>query len=183
MGEGQPLGLPLSFGGPYLGYMTCRRELMRKLPGRIVGQTTDADGNRCFVLTLQAREQHIRREKASSNICSNEALCAMTASVYLAAMGPAGLRRAAENSAAHAHYLAAELAKIPGFGLRSTKPFFHEFLTGCPIDPDTLCRALEPDGILAGLPVEGGILWCCTELNSREEIDTLVKRIREVCAQ
>ena len=98
-------------------------------------------------------------------------------------MGPAGLRRAAENSAAHAHYLAAELDKIPGFGLRSTKPFFHEFLTGCPIDPDTLCRALEPDGILAGLPVEGGILWCCTELNSREEIDTLVKRIREVCAQ
>ena len=180
VGEGQPLGLPMSFGGPYLGFMACKQPLMRKLPGRIVGQTADSRGSRCFVLTLQAREQHIRREKASSNICSNEALCAMTASVYLAAMGPGGLRRAAESCAGHAHYLAAELGKLPGFGLKTAKPFFHEFLTGCPVDPGLLCRKLEARGILPGLPVEGGILWCCTELNRKPQIDALIAAIREV---
>ncbi len=184
VGEGQPLGLPLSFGGPYLGFMACKKELMRRLPGRIVGQTEDHEGRRCFVLTLQAREQHIRREKASSNICSNEALCAMTASVYLAAMGPQGLRRAAENSAAHAHYLAAELAKIPGFALRHQgREFFHEFLTDCPMDPERLCAALAERGILGGLPVEGGLLWCCTELCGKKDMDELITAIREVCAQ
>ena len=179
--EGQPLGMPLSFGGPYLGIMTCTQAMTRKLPGRIVGQTTDHDGRRAFVLTLQAREQHIRREKASSNICSNEALCAMTASVYLAAMGPKGLRQAAESSAAHAHYLAAELEKI-GFKLRVNKPFFNEFLTDCPVAPEKICEALEAKGILGGLPVDGGILWCCTELNSRGDMDALVAILKEVCA-
>ncbi len=180
VGEGQPLGMPLAFGGPYLGYMACKQAMMRKLPGRIVGQTSDADGRRCFVLTLQAREQHIRREKASSNICSNQALCAMTASVYLAAVGPRGLRQVAETSAAHAHYLAGELAKL-GFTLRSgDKPFFHEFLTDCPVEPEKLCAALEAQDILGGLPVEGGILWCCTELNSKADIDKLVSVIGEV---
>ena len=182
VGEGQPLGMPLSFGGPYLGFMTCKKAMMRKLPGRIVGETKDDDGNRCFVLTLQAREQHIRREKASSNICSNEQLCALTVAVYLAAMGPKGLRQAAESSAAHAHYLAGELAKL-GFGLRSgDKPFFHEFLTDSPIEPETLCAKLEEQGILGGLPVDGGILWCCTECNSKAEIDRLIKVIGEVLA-
>ena len=181
VGEGQPLGMPLSFGGPYLGFMTCKKAMMRKLPGRIVGQTTDGEGRRCFVLTLQAREQHIRREKASSNICSNEALCAMTASVYLAAMGPRGLKQVASTCAAHAHYLAGELAKL-GFALRSgDKPFFHEFLTDCPVDPAKLCQALEDQGILGGLPVDGGILWCCTELNRKEEMDRLIAVIGEVC--
>lgn len=180
--EGQPLGMPLSFGGPYLGIMASTQKLMRKLPGRIVSQTQDADGNRAFVLTLQAREQHIRREKASSNICSNEALCAMTASVYLAAMGPAGLRQVALNSASHAHYLADELAKIPGFELQNTRPFFHEFVMSCPVDADKLCASLAEQGILAGLPVEGGILWCCTEKNSRAEIDKLVEAVKGVCA-
>lgn len=180
VGEGQPLGMPLSFGGPYLGFMACKQAMMRKLPGRIVGETTDAQGRRCFVLTLQAREQHIRREKASSNICSNEALCAMTASVYLAAMGPRGLQQAAEQCAAHAHYLAGELEKL-GFSLRSgAKPFFHEFLTDCPAEPETLCAALEERGILGGLPVDGGLLWCCTELNSKAEIDELISVLKEV---
>lgn len=183
VGEGQPLGMPLSFGGPYLGFMTCKSAMMRKLPGRIVGQTTDHEGRRAFVLTLQAREQHIRREKASSNICSNEALCAMTASVYLAAMGPKGLRQAAESSLSHAHYLAAELGKR-GFALRSgDRPFFHEFLTDCPVDPQVLNARLAEKGILGGLPVDGGILWCCTELNSKAEIDRLVSIAEEVCAQ
>ena len=182
VGEGQPLGMPLGFGGPYLGFMTCKQAMMRKLPGRIVGETTDAQGRRCYVLTLQAREQHIRREKASSNICSNEALCAMTASVYLAAVGPKGLKQVAEASAAHAHYLAAELAKV-GFALKADKPFFHEFVTSCPVDADVLAKALEAKGILGGLPVDGGLLWCCTELNSKADIDELVSVIREVSAK
>ena len=182
VGEGQPLGLPMGFGGPWLGFMTCRQALMRKLPGRIVGETTDEKGNRCYVLTLQAREQHIRREKASSNICSNEALCAMTASVYLAAMGPQGLRQAALSSASHAHYLAQQLCTVPGFVLQTGQPFFHEFLTTCPIDPDLLCSALEKEGILGGLPIDGKILWCCTECNAKADIDRLVSVIREVCA-
>jgi len=178
-GEGQPLGLPMSFGGPYLGFMATTKELMRKLPGRIVGETADSEGRRCFVLTLQAREQHIRREKASSNICSNEALCAMTASVYLAAVGPEGLRRTAESCAANAHYLAGRLAGLEGFELVEKREFFHEFLMSCPIEPELLCDRLAGHGILAGLPVEGGLLWCATELNGRDEIDRLVGLVAE----
>lgn len=182
IGEGQPLGMPISFGGPYLGYMTCKQAMMRKLPGRVVGETKDADGNRCFVLTLQAREQHIRREKASSNICSNQALCAMVASVYMAAVGPQGIRQVAVNSASNAHYLAAELAKIDGFKLRYDGEFFNEFITECPICPCKLVDALAEKNILAGLPVDGGIMWCCTEMNSKADMDKLVEAIKEVCA-
>lgn len=179
VGEGQPLGMSLSFGGPYLGFMAATKKMMRKLPGRIVGQTQDADGNRCFVLTLQAREQHIRREKASSNICSNEALCAMTASVYLAVMGPDGLAQAAKNSAAHAHYLQKQLAAL-GFDLQTQGEFFHEFLTSCPLDAASLEAKLAERGILSGLPVDGNMLWCCTELNTKQDIDNLVAAIKEV---
>ena len=177
--EGQPLGMPLSFGGPYLGIMACRKDMMRKLPGRIVGQTTDTQGRRCFVLTLQAREQHIRREKASSNICSNEALCAMTASVYLAAMGAEGLKRTAENSAAHAHYLAEKLNELPGFELKTRRPFFNEFVSACPVNPEKLQARLNRESILGGLPLKDGILWCCTEKNTKAQIDRLV----DICAE
>lgn len=183
VGEGQPLGMPLAFGGPYLGFMAATSALVRRLPGRIVGETTDAAGNRAFVLTLQAREQHIRREKASSNICSNQALCAMTAAVYMATMGPEGLKEAALQSLSKAHYLAAELGRIDGFGMKYKGAFFHEFLTGCPTDPDGLMRFLETKGILGGLPVDGGILWCATEMNTKEEIDRMVALIKEACAR
>lgn len=179
VGEGQQLGLPMAFGGPYLGFMTCRKELMRKLPGRIVGETTDHEGRRACVLTLQAREQHIRREKASSNICSNEALCAMTASVYLAAMGPKGLYQVALNSYNNAHYLAKELEKL-GLNRVEEDEFFNEFVTTCPVDPKTLEDKLGAKGILSGLPLNNEILWCCTELNDKAKIDELIQAIGEV---
>ncbi|HIQ82767.1 MAG TPA: aminomethyl-transferring glycine dehydrogenase subunit GcvPA [Candidatus Pullichristensenella stercorigallinarum] len=179
VGEGQPLGMPLSFGGPYLGFMATTKALMRKLPGRIVGETTDNRGGRAFVLTLQAREQHIRREKASSNICSNQALCAMTAAVYMAAMGERGLRQAAEQCHAKAAYLRGELTQI-GFAPVHEGPFFHEFVTACPVDKQALVDALADKGILAGLPVEEGILWCATEMNAKEDIDELIAAIGEV---
>lgn len=180
VGEGQPLGMPLSFGGPYLGFMAATAAMTRKLPGRIVGETKDADGNRAYVLTLQAREQHIRREKAGSNVCSNQALCAMTAAVYMAAMGPRGMKEAAGQCMSKAHYLAAELGKLPGFGLKYAGEFFHEFVTQCPGDSAKLLAYLEDNGILGGLPVEGGILWCVTEMNAKEEMDYLVKLIGKV---
>lgn len=179
VGEGQPLGMPLAFGGPYLGIMCATQDMMRKLPGRIVGETVDAEGKRAFVLTLQAREQHIRREKASSNICSNEALCAMTASVYLAALGPYGLRSVAESSCAHAHYLARGLADL-GLSLVSDATFFNEFVTQAPAKTDELLDALAKEGILGGLPLEEGILWCCTELNTREACDRVLAIAKEV---
>ncbi|RVU96954.1 aminomethyl-transferring glycine dehydrogenase subunit GcvPA [Coriobacteriales bacterium OH1046] len=179
VGEGQCLGLPLGFGGPYLGIMCADKGMVRKLPGRIVGETADADGRRAFVLTLQAREQHIRREKASSNICSNEALCAMAASAYLAALGDAGLARVAELSYAHAHYLADRLGEM-GFALLSDKPFFNEFATSCPKDAAIIEEALAERGILSGLPLPEGMLWCATELNTKIEIDALIDALREV---
>lgn len=179
VGEGQPLGLPLAWGGPYLGFMAAAQPLMRKLPGRIVGETTDARGERAFVLTMQAREQHIRREKASSNVCSNEALCALTASIYLSLMGPDGLRQVGEQCHAKAHYLAEKLCKIPGVSLRYPGPFFHEFVTDLP-QPRKVLDALEAQGILGGWPVEGGLLWCATEKQTRDELDGAVSVVKEV---
>lgn len=180
--EGQQLGLPLSFGGPYLGIIAARKELMRKLPGRIVGQTEDDEGRRCFVLTLQAREQHIRREKASSNVCSNQALCALAAGVYLACMGPAGLEEVAMQSHAKAHYLADRLCEIDGFELAFPAPFFNEFATTCPVDARLIESELAKRGILSGLPIDEGMLWCATEMNTRAQIDELVSALREVVA-
>jgi glycine dehydrogenase subunit 1 len=184
VGEAQCLGMPLSFGGPYLGYMATTASNMRKLPGRIVGQTSDNDGREAYVLTLQAREQHIRREKASSSICSNEALCALTATIYCAAMGREGLRQAALQCTAKAQYAAKKLCEIPGFNLKFGGFFFNEFVTSCPVNTDELMKRLDENNILGGLPVmvdgEKCILWCVTEVNTVKEIDTLANIIGEV---
>lgn len=183
VGDGQPLGMSLAFGGPYLGFMACKAAMTRKLPGRIVGETTDIEGKRAFVLTLQAREQHIRREKASSNICSNQAHCALIAAVYLGAMGPRGIREAAVQSMSKAHYLAQELA-VAGYVRKFEGEFFHEFVTVCPTDVKKALAALESQGILGGYPLsgelEGCILWCCTEENTKEDIDRAVAVLKEV---
>ncbi|MBQ5976638.1 MAG: aminomethyl-transferring glycine dehydrogenase subunit GcvPA [Oscillospiraceae bacterium] len=181
VGEGQPLGMPLGFGGPYLGFMATTTKNMRKLPGRIVGETVDSRGERAYVLSLQAREQHIRREKASSNICSNEALCALTAAVYLATVGPEGLAEAARQCMAKAHYLCRKLCGIDGVELVYTGEFFHEFVTALP-RRDEVLKALEDAGILGGLPVEEGVLWCATEKQSREELDRAAAIVKEVLA-
>ena len=183
VGEGQPLGLPMGCGGPYLGYMAATEKMMRKLPGRIVGETTDHDGRRAYVLSLQAREQHIRREKASSNICSNEALCALTAGLYMATMGPDGMAQAAEQSMAKAHYLAKELCAVPGVELAYTGEYFHEFVTRMPRHGEVL-KALAEGDILGGLPVgEDGVLWCATEKVSRAQLDKAVSIVKEVLAR
>ena len=182
VGEAQPLGMPLSYGGPYLGYMATTTKHMRKLPGRIVGETVDAKGERAYVLSLQAREQHIRREKASSNICSNQALCALTAGLYLSVMGPNGLAEAAKQSMAKAHYLAAELCKLPGVELKFQGEYFHEFVTTLP-KQDEVLAALQQNGILGGLPVTEGVLWCATEKVSKAQLDKAVSIVKEVLAK
>lgn len=179
VGDGQPLGLDIAFGGPYLGFMATTSAMTRKLPGRIVGETVDAKGERAYVLSLQAREQHIRREKASSNICSNEALCALTAGLYLSVMGPKGLAEAARQSMSKAHYLAGKLCSLPGVSLKYQGPYFHEFVTVLPKAEEVL-SALQENGILGGLPIEGGVLWCATEKVSRAQLDKAVAIVKEV---
>ncbi len=185
VGEGQPMGMPLAFGGPYLGFMAADEKMIRRLPGRIVGETTDMNGERCYVLTMQAREQHIRREKAGSNICSNEALCALTASVYLAAMGPEGLRKTALACHANAHYLRERLSEA-GLQRVHSRPFFHEFVMRAPKEgqAEKLLRALDKADILGGLPLEEEkMLWCATEMNSRADMDRAADIVKEVLAQ
>lgn len=187
VGEGQPLGLPLSVGGPYLGFMATKQQYIRHLPGRIAGETVDAEGNRAYVLTLQAREQHIRREKASSNICSNQSLCALRAAVYLAAMGPAGMREVAVQCLQKAHYLYEGILHIPGMRARyEGSPFFHEFVIDCDKDALALNAGLKARGFIGGLPLsryhrgDNGILYCATELNTREELDAFLNALEEV---
>ena len=183
--EGQSLGNPLSFGGPYLGIMACREEYVRKMPGRIVGQTTDRNGKRCWVLTLQTREQHIRREKATSNICTNQGLLALRASIYLAVMGPGGLRQAAELSTRKAHYAAERLAAVPGLSLAFPGPFFKEFVVRCKQDPARRPRRGRPrcgyhGGIALGRwypELADCILIAVTEKRTRAEIDGLAEAL------
>ncbi|GAB4531776.1 MAG: aminomethyl-transferring glycine dehydrogenase subunit GcvPA [Anaerolineales bacterium] len=186
-GEGQPLGIPLSFGGPYLGIFTTRKKYVRKMAGRLVGQTVDNRGQRGFVLTLTAREQHIRREKATSNICSNQGLMTLAATVYLSALGKQGLRQVAELNYHKAHYAAARIASLPGFALwQPQTPFFNEFVIQCPSPVEKINTHLLEHGILGGYnlredypSLQNHMLLAVTEMNSREEIDLLVDVLAE----
>lgn len=179
IGEGQPLGMAPAFGGPYLGFMASIDSMKRNLPGRIVGQTVDHNGKTGYVLTLQAREQHIRREKASSNICSNQALCALTVGVYLSAMGNEGLKNVATQCYSKAHYMAQKFSEI-GFEVPETE-FFHEFVTKSDKSSEDILKALEEKGILGGLALDDNrILWCCTEMNSKADIDEVIAIAKEV---
>jgi glycine dehydrogenase subunit 1 len=181
--EGQGLGSPLSYGGPYLGIMACREEYVRKMPGRIVGQTTDRNGKRCWVLTLQTREQHIRREKATSNICTNQGLLALRASIYLAAVGPSGLRQAAELSTRKAHYAAERLAQVPGLSLAFPAPFFKEFVIRCGgVDARRVLAEVGRLGFHGGIALgrwfpemADAILVAVTEKRTKQEIDGLAE--------
>jgi glycine dehydrogenase subunit 1 len=188
--EGQSLGNHLAFGGPYLGIMACREEYVRKMPGRIVGETTDRHGKRCWVLTLQTREQHIRREKATSNICTNQGLLALRASIYLAVMGPHGLRQAAELSTRKAHYAAEQLAAIPGLSLAFPGPFFKEFVIRSRFDPKQLLFEIGQIGYHGGIdlgrwyPDLGDcILVAVTEKRTKQEIDGLAAAYHEAIKQ
>ena len=184
-GEGQPLGIPPSYGGPYLGLFSCQQQYIRQMPSRLVGRTTDTQGRTGYVLTLQTREQHIRRERATSNICTNEALYALAATIYLAAMGRQGLRQVAELCYHKAHYAAARIAALPQYSLaQNGQPFFQEFVVNCPIPPAEVNRRLMDDNILGGLEVsdrfENGMLLCVTEMNARSEIDALVDALASI---
>ena len=174
VGDGQSLGIPMLFGGPYVGYMCCTEKLIRKMPGRIVGMTKDNREQRAFVLTLQAREQHIRRQKATSNICSNQSLMALFVTVYLSLMGKQGMKEAAQLSYAGAHYLCEQLLKTGKFRLAYDKPFFNEFFVKYDGDTDALYQRFIDAGFLGGVKYEDGILFAVTEKRTKEEIDNLV---------
>ena len=175
VGDGQSLGIPMQFGGPYVGYMCCTEKLIRKMPGRIVGMTKDNRDQRAFVLTLQAREQHIRRQKATSNICSNQSLMALWVTVYLSLMGKQGVKEAAQLSYAGAHYLCDELLKTGRFHLVYDRSFFNEFYVKYDGDVDALYQRFIDAGFLGGVKFEDGILFAVTEKRNKVEIDNLVK--------
>jgi glycine dehydrogenase subunit 1 len=187
VGEGQPLGIPLSYGGPYLGFFTTRKQYLHKMAGRLVGETVDSRGQRAYVLTLTAREQHIKRERATSNICTNQGLLALAAAVYLSALGRSGLRQVAELCYHKAHYAAEKIARVKGFSLCFEAPFFHEFSVCCPTSVEEINSHLLEHGILGGYDLgqdypalKDRMLVAVTEMNTKEEIDALVDALAEV---
>lgn len=184
VGEGQGLGIPMAFGGPLLGFFACRERFLRQMPGRVVGRTEDRDGNPCFVMTLQTREQHIRREKSTSNICTNQALMALAATVYLSAVGERGFSRVGELCLQKSHYAAAKICEEEGFSLRFDAPFVKEFVLRCPPNVHALLEALRREGILGGIPLEpyrsdlkNCLLVAVTERRTREDIDRWVETL------
>ncbi|MEO0092329.1 MAG: aminomethyl-transferring glycine dehydrogenase subunit GcvPA [candidate division WOR-3 bacterium] len=187
--EGQALGIPQSFGGPFLGILTCRKDFIRMLPGRIVGKTTDIEGKIGYVLVLQTREQHIRREKATSNICTNEALCALAATIYLSIMGKTGIKEVARQCFAKSHYLADEICQIKGFSLMYSAPFFKEFVVKTPVEPQKIITELEKQKIFAGVDLSrfhhqwtNMMLVCVTEKRTKQEIDRYIRLLKELYA-
>ena len=187
VGEAQPFGIPLWYGGPYLGFFTTKKSYVHKMAGRLIGETMDNRGNRSYVLTLTAREQHIKRERATSNICSNQGLLALAASVYMSVLGKSGLQEVANLCYQKAHYAATELSKIDGFGMCFTDPFFHEFVLCCPKPASEVNQYLLDNGILGGYDLgndypslKNHLLVAVTEMNSKEEIDTLVEILKEM---
>ncbi|NLF52573.1 MAG: aminomethyl-transferring glycine dehydrogenase subunit GcvPA [Leptolinea sp.] len=187
IGEGQPLGIPLSLGGPYLGLFATKKELIRKISGRLVGETVDQDGKRGYVLTLTAREQHIRREKATSNICSNQGLIALASSVYLSLLGKHGLKQVAELCYQKAHYAAQQISSVRGFSVIKDAPFFHEFMVKCPFTVDEINAHLMEHGILGGFNLESEypsmkntMLVAVTEVLTKEDIDIFVDVLKEM---
>jgi glycine dehydrogenase subunit 1 len=184
VGEGQSLGIPLSYGGPYVGLFACRERFLRQMPGRIVGETSDLDARRGYVLTLQTREQHIRRERATSNICTSQQLVALAAAVYLATMGPGGLRRAAELCYERAHRAAGRIGAIPGFSIEDEEPYFHEFVVRTPAPVKDINRALIERRIIGGLDISDifhrRMLVCVTEMNTNAEVDLLVDALSDI---
>ena len=187
VGEAQPFGIPLWYGGPYLGFFTTKKSYVHKMAGRLIGETMDNRGNRSYVLTLTAREQHIKRERATSNICSNQGLLALAASIYMSVLGKSGLQEVANLCYQKAHYAATELSKIDGFGMCFTDPFFHEFVLCCPKPASEVNQYLLDNGILGGYDLgndypslKNHLLVAVTEMNSKEEIDTLVEILKEM---
>ena len=182
--EGQTLGVPTSFGGPYVGIFTCKKKYVRQMPGRIVGKTVDTNGTTAYVLTLQTREQHIRRENATSNICTSVALIALMSTIYMASLGKSGIKHIAELSYQKAHYAASLINKIPGYSLLSDKIFFREFAIKCPKTPKEINKILLEQKIIGGLDIsnkgENLMLLSTTEVNSKEEIDHLVSILSKI---
>tara|TARA_B100000686_G_scaffold346168_1_gene432261 strand:+ start:9481 stop:10845 length:1365 start_codon:yes stop_codon:yes gene_type:complete len=187
VGEGQSFGLPVSYGGPYVGFFASRENFIRQMPGRLAGETLDTEGRRAFVLTLSTREQHIRREKATSNICTNQGLCALAATIFLCVMGKKGMREIAEINLKKAEYLKKRLAKINGYSIRFSAYTFNEFVLECPESAETVREKLLEENIIAGLPLgdyypelKNGLLLCVTEANTTEEIDRLVDKLEQL---